>query len=117
MKLNALQFAFAVLLPILTLGSVSRDARAATCDAISCSGTIKALTVMKEGHSMGGLVRLDTDSAPGNCDLSEGTSWLITPTSDNVIKTLTAAHLAGRKVKLRATSGVTTCTIDYVTLW
>ncbi len=113
------KIAMMVMLPILaSVGTVAEHAYAATCDSLSCTGTISQLTVFRDGHSFGASVRLDTNAAPTgtNCSLADGTSWLVQPGNGEVIRTLTAAYLAGKSVKLREVTNSGTCTVDYVTM-
>lgn len=114
------KMALMVALPMMaSVGTVSKDAHAATCDSLSCSGTVREISVFRNGHSLGALVRLDTDTRPTgtNCSLSSGTSWVVEPGNSEVIRSLTAAHLAEKTVKLRAVSNTGTCTVDYVTVY
>jgi hypothetical protein len=118
--MKALRIALLVALPLVaSVGTIAEPALAATtCDAISCTGIIKNVSVFKTGHSYGATVRLDTDVAPtgSNCTLSGG-SWLVDPDNSDVIRTLTAAHLAGKSVTLREVTNTGTCKVDYVTIW
>lgn len=109
-----IRFALLAMLPFLAASSTSREARAATCTSNTCTGTIIELSVFKTGSSVAALVRLDSNATPG-CTLN-GSDWEVLPTDDAIVRTLTAAHLAGKAVTLRPdnpTSGV--CTVNYVT--
>jgi hypothetical protein len=108
-----------VALPLAaSVGSISADAHAATCTSIDCTGTIKHISVFEAGHSLGAIVRLDTDNGPTgtNCSLSGG-SWQVAPGDENVIRALLSAHLAGRKVTLREVTNTGICQVDYVSIW
>jgi len=98
------------------MGTVTQDAYAATCDGISCSGTIRELFVYTDGSSLAAEVRLDTDAAPTgtNCSLSSGAYWQVGTSKENVIKTLTAAYLAGKKITVREETNTGTCKVSYV---
>jgi hypothetical protein len=121
------RFGLIVVLPVLaTIGSISRDAQAATCSDIDCTGTIKQLTVFRNGHTLGATVELDSNTHPtasptpfggsSYCTLHSG-AWYVSAGSDDLIKSLVAAHLSGRKVTLRQVKNTGICNVAYVTVW
>jgi hypothetical protein len=115
--MKSVNFLLAIVLPFLAAGAATDTAHAATCTSISCTGLITQVSVMKSGHSMGGTVRLDSAVAPSGCTLSGGVEWLFGPNDEALIRTLVAAHVAGRSVQLRRVDNVATCTVDYVTVY
>jgi hypothetical protein len=114
--MKSIHYLFLAFLPFVAVGSVAEHAQAATCDGNSCTGNIVAVSVNAAGHSFGATVRLDSNVAPSGCSLS-GSEWLVTANSSDLIRTLVAAHVAGRKVSLRRADATPTCTVDYVSVW
>ena len=117
--MKSLRIALMIALPMFaTVGTVAQEAQAATCDGISCTGTITELYVYGDGATVSAEVRLDTDTRPTgtNCSLSGSAYWQIGPSKDNVIKTLLAAYLAGRRVLVREETNSGICKVAYVAL-
>jgi len=108
--MKILQIALLIALPFAAaVGTSTKDALAASCDANACTGTIRELWVNGDASNPMAEVRLDTDAVLTGCRLggwtstsNRGTTWHVPPGKENVLKVLLAAYLAGKPVRLKA---------------
>lgn len=120
--MKTLRIAMLVALPMaVSVQTVSKDALAATCDTTvngsqTCNGKIKEFFIYGDTQVVRAELVLDSDTAPWGCTLNGGRYWAIGPSSENIIKSILAAQMAGKTIAVRAAPAVATCTVAWIAI-